>query len=869
MGKDISWEEVDSRFSNYEDVFIHQGVEAARPKMEALGIIPKRGQPIAASANRKPVSSSVKARVGDRVRLVGEDTESTVVKVYRSIATHGYPAEDRYVFEKANGRWEDGDASWIDSVVSSARKPVMSSVEEDIELLQKAYSEEMVRQNQGSSVTRDYSEADRIRKELRRLQDHLHKENRKQQYSCKFKEGDRVSHNGRLGTVEGFHVEDPNLSTNPVMVWVQFDDHYMRTDVPEGWLKSIQRKPVSSVVSPINSCLDTGAPAVRLIEERVKAGRCSPKDAYMALICDAKASEVEAQQTIDEWFTARKFQIASSLKGTIDERLAGAYLRGANLQSLPQGLQSLGEGGRVVLTFQNDGKETQIDLGGNLESGYIVGSLLDDLGLFPDTNEGDLLPNSDIMNIIQKYGQKDSKSITSSASFDYHAHVKQGLQSGKLTPEEAFRILKDAGYSDNKASAIVEHWSSGSAVTKDKLDIASSAKKGVISSCGEISQRRAVMSRKEEVLSRFVRLNGSEELFSGFASLQSNGSFGCELFVPILGRGFIMQGARKYITSSYGLRINSFDELVSKTTGLDVCCLTAFTGMEKRFVAENPNPEYGQVGDREQYLREHKAQSQERYAQTDALWKDLNTTPFGVLSIDGLYKESTGYESKEKSFMVVNTEGIPSVAFFDTMSKLGNKYGQMSVLVKAGSSLSYRGQEMTPEVAYWMYLEASSKKGTFDEQGRLNKVNIEQFLKVSSEFGGSRFHSGQGFRFSSVSLIGVDFSGLVVSDQQTGNNYVGCGDLVRRPYVRSSAIQSSVIPVYIQKEFLEWLKYGEGSIAKRDGFSKRRLVESFVQQLAPAEHQKFDRISDLVNGLYTFYCRWSIEAHMDAGADWV
>jgi hypothetical protein len=114
----------------------------------------------------------------------------------------------------------------------------------------------------------------------------------------------------------------------------------------------------------------------------------------------------DAEQMVKKWLTR---EIKSSLEGTLDDKLAGAYLRGAACRELPAGLKCLGAGGRVELAFGSaDGRETKVDLGGDLETGYIVNSLEDGLGLFPDgVKEGDMVDASAVMDIVQNQGKRD------------------------------------------------------------------------------------------------------------------------------------------------------------------------------------------------------------------------------------------------------------------------------------------------------------------------------------------------------------------------------------------------------------------------------------------------------------------------------
>ncbi|MDR2403182.1 MAG: hypothetical protein LBD78_04055, partial [Spirochaetaceae bacterium] len=76
--------------------------------------------------------------------------------------------------------------------------------------------------------------------------------------------------------------------------------------------------------------------------------------------------------------------VTASLVGTLDSDLYRIYARALGREP-GEGLEDSGDSGRVVLKFDTDaGVSTEVDLGGSLDTGYVVESVTDPLGIFPE-----------------------------------------------------------------------------------------------------------------------------------------------------------------------------------------------------------------------------------------------------------------------------------------------------------------------------------------------------------------------------------------------------------------------------------------------------------------------------------------------------
>lgn len=104
--------------------------------------------------------------------------------------------------------------------------------------------------------------------------------------------------------------------------------------------------------------------------------------------------------------------IKSSLSGSLDSFLYQNYMAGfgdRNPASFGSEIKDVGDNGKVVLHFETgSGHSTDVDLGSNVDSGYVVESINDELGLFPEgIVEGDLLDKSVVQEIVKSQGERD------------------------------------------------------------------------------------------------------------------------------------------------------------------------------------------------------------------------------------------------------------------------------------------------------------------------------------------------------------------------------------------------------------------------------------------------------------------------------
>jgi len=103
--------------------------------------------------------------------------------------------------------------------------------------------------------------------------------------------------------------------------------------------------------------------------------------------------------------------IVASLSGSLDTILYQTYTSVLGRKPNPN-IKDVGDKGRVTLKFDiKAGQSTEVDLGGNLEAGYVVESIVDPLGLFPEgTLEGDLLDTKVVQDVLRAQGERDKAS---------------------------------------------------------------------------------------------------------------------------------------------------------------------------------------------------------------------------------------------------------------------------------------------------------------------------------------------------------------------------------------------------------------------------------------------------------------------------
>lgn len=101
-------------------------------------------------------------------------------------------------------------------------------------------------------------------------------------------------------------------------------------------------------------------------------------------------------------------QVKIMFSGKLDTLLYQVYASGLGRKP-GHAVTECGDNGRVVLIFDTkSGQPTEADLGGKLETGYVVESLYDPLGIFPEGTEcGDFLDLGLVKQIVLAQGQRD------------------------------------------------------------------------------------------------------------------------------------------------------------------------------------------------------------------------------------------------------------------------------------------------------------------------------------------------------------------------------------------------------------------------------------------------------------------------------
>jgi predicted DNA-binding WGR domain protein len=133
----------------------------------------------------------------------------------------------------------------------------------------------------------------------------------------------------------------------------------------------------------------------------VSAAKAHPSIRYQVL-CELVAPE-------------RRWMVASALSGELDSRLYSMYqAAGGN----DVNITNTGENGRVGLRVDTgSGVSTEVDLGGNLETGYVVQSINDPLGIFPEgTEQGDFLDFGTVEVVLKSLAGGDGQTVSSAGS---------------------------------------------------------------------------------------------------------------------------------------------------------------------------------------------------------------------------------------------------------------------------------------------------------------------------------------------------------------------------------------------------------------------------------------------------------------------
>ena len=115
----------------------------------------------------------------------------------------------------------------------------------------------------------------------------------------------------------------------------------------------------------------------------------------------------------------KRGMVKSSLSGSLDTFLMQNYLTGLGQADPGPNIKDVGDNGRVFLNFDTEsGHSTEVDLGATLETGYVVQSINDELGLFPEgTVDGDLLKLDVVRDIVRSQGERDRVGSIQSSVF--------------------------------------------------------------------------------------------------------------------------------------------------------------------------------------------------------------------------------------------------------------------------------------------------------------------------------------------------------------------------------------------------------------------------------------------------------------------
>ena len=117
---------------------------------------------------------------------------------------------------------------------------------------------------------------------------------------------------------------------------------------------------------------------------------------------------------VDNMVSSQKKELVRpSLSGSLDTFLVQNYLAGLGSSVAGPDIKDSGNNGKVVLRFDsNSGHSTEVNLGVNLDNGYVVESINDELGLFPEgTVDGDFLEISIVQQILRSQGERDRQEV--------------------------------------------------------------------------------------------------------------------------------------------------------------------------------------------------------------------------------------------------------------------------------------------------------------------------------------------------------------------------------------------------------------------------------------------------------------------------
>jgi predicted DNA-binding WGR domain protein len=126
----------------------------------------------------------------------------------------------------------------------------------------------------------------------------------------------------------------------------------------------------------------------------------------------------------------RKWMIASALSGELDSRLYDIYQEASGGEDILN-IKESGDNGRVRLSVDTgSGVSTEADLGGSLDTGYVVQSIDDPLGIFPEgTEQGDFLEFGTVEVILKSLADTGERDVDADGSWSYDDGVVDSIGS--------------------------------------------------------------------------------------------------------------------------------------------------------------------------------------------------------------------------------------------------------------------------------------------------------------------------------------------------------------------------------------------------------------------------------------------------------